>query len=86
MLDAELDWMATKLGDSPGLDGKDYIFGHCDLLSGNVIVQNESDLKHTNGHTGMCEGPRACHAVKMTPTAYHHFATIVIHRAATDWQ
>ncbi|KAK0844656.1 hypothetical protein LTR03_007986 [Friedmanniomyces endolithicus] len=52
MLDAELDWMATKLGDTPGLDGKDYIFGHCDLLSGNVIVQNESDLKHSNGHTG----------------------------------
>jgi len=52
MLDAELDWMSTKLGDTPGLDGKDYIFGHCDLLSGNVIVQSVSDLKPSNGHVG----------------------------------
>ncbi|KAK0248758.1 hypothetical protein LTR91_014520 [Friedmanniomyces endolithicus] len=52
MLDAELDWVSTKLGGTPGLDGKDYIFGHCDLLSGNVIVQNLSDsnLKPSNGH------------------------------------
>ncbi|KAK0841834.1 hypothetical protein LTS02_016696 [Friedmanniomyces endolithicus] len=52
MLDAELDWMSTKLGDTPGLDGKDYIFGHCDLLSGNVIVQSVSDSKSSNGHIG----------------------------------
>ncbi|TKA72280.1 hypothetical protein B0A55_06186 [Friedmanniomyces simplex] len=50
MLRTELEWMSTKLGDTPGLDGKDYIFGHCDLLSGNVIVQSASDSKPTNGH------------------------------------
>ncbi|KAK5690845.1 hypothetical protein LTR97_012006 [Elasticomyces elasticus] len=50
MLDNELDWLSKKLGDTPGLDGKDYIFGHCDLLSGNVIIQSMPTSKRTNGH------------------------------------
>ena len=48
--------LIAKLADSPGLDGKDYVFSHCDLLSGNVIVlQPESS---TNGHCGKCSTPK----------------------------
>lgn len=42
LLNDELAWLSTKLGDTPGLDGRDYVFGHCDLLSGNVILQPPS--------------------------------------------
>jgi len=46
----------AQLADSPGLDGKDYVFSHCDLLSGNVIVlQPESS---ENGHDGQCATPK----------------------------
>lgn len=46
----------AQLADSPGLDGKDYVFSHCDLLSGNVIVlQPESSI---NGHDGQCATPK----------------------------
>lgn len=38
MLQQELTHLSTELGQTPGLDGYDYIFAHCDLLSGNVIV------------------------------------------------
>jgi ethanolamine kinase len=38
VLQAELDEVSVRLGDTPGLDGKDYVFAHCDLLSGNVIM------------------------------------------------
>lgn len=38
-LHTEAEELAAKLGNTPGLDDKDYIFSHCDLLSGNVIVQ-----------------------------------------------
>ncbi|THX35632.1 kinase-like protein [Aureobasidium pullulans] len=38
MLQTELTHLSHELGSTPGLDGYDYIFAHCDLLSGNVIV------------------------------------------------
>ncbi|KAH0360905.1 kinase-like protein, partial [Aureobasidium melanogenum] len=38
MLQRELTHLSNELGGTPGLDGYDYIFAHCDLLSGNVIV------------------------------------------------
>ena len=34
----ELRWVAGELGDMHGIDGKPFVFAHCDLLSGNVIV------------------------------------------------
>ncbi|KAK4547492.1 hypothetical protein LTR36_001149 [Oleoguttula mirabilis] len=49
MLNDELAWLSAKLGDTPGLDGRDYVFGHCDLLSGNVIVQPPSRTELVNG-------------------------------------
>ncbi|CAD0096663.1 unnamed protein product [Aureobasidium vineae] len=41
MLEQELTHLSNELGQIPGLDGYDYIFAHCDLLSGNVIVHPE---------------------------------------------
>ncbi|KAK5123110.1 hypothetical protein LTR85_003308 [Meristemomyces frigidus] len=49
MLDEELAWLSAKLGDTPGLDGRDYIFGHCDLLSGNVILNPPPRTEQVNG-------------------------------------
>lgn len=42
ILQTELDQLSEELGHTPGLDGYEYIFSHCDLLSGNVIVTNSS--------------------------------------------
>lgn len=39
MLSNEAAKLSAELGDTPGLDGNDYIFSHCDLLSGNIIIQ-----------------------------------------------
>lgn len=38
VLQTELELVSRNLGDASGLDGKDYVFTHCDLLSGNVII------------------------------------------------
>lgn len=38
-LRAEFTTIVEKFSDVPGLFGKSYVFSHCDLLSGNVIVQ-----------------------------------------------
>lgn len=38
-LHKEWEYLSSRLGEVPGLDGYDYIFSHCDLLSGNVIVE-----------------------------------------------
>ena len=39
MLSAELDDIVAKYNETPGLFGKSYVFSHCDLLSGNVIIE-----------------------------------------------
>lgn len=44
-LNTELEELSTRFGETPGLDGKDYIFSHCDLLSGNVIMQQPSGVE-----------------------------------------
>ena len=38
-LRTEFESIVAKFSDVPGLFGKSYVFSHCDLLSGNVIVQ-----------------------------------------------
>ena len=42
VLHTELSQLSEILGSTPGLDGNDYVFSHCDLLSGNVIVTDDS--------------------------------------------
>ena len=53
-LQHELEWLVGLLGETPGVvPEKQYVFAHCDLLSGNVIVQpppeNNTSLNGTNG-------------------------------------
>lgn len=48
-LDRELAELSARFGETPGIDGKDYVFCHCDLLSGNVIVQKPSGVDLPNG-------------------------------------
>ncbi|KAG8533473.1 uncharacterized protein KY384_002256 [Bacidia gigantensis] len=38
MLQVEIERSAKELSDTPGLGGNGLIFGHCDLLSANVII------------------------------------------------
>jgi ethanolamine kinase len=47
-LQGELEWLVKELGDTPGIGGKPLVFGHCDLLSGNVIVLPHSDASSQN--------------------------------------
>jgi ethanolamine kinase len=35
----ELKWLYKELGDTKGIADNPLVFGHCDLLSGNVIIQ-----------------------------------------------
>ena len=44
VLQKELERTVADLGDKPGLGGNGLVFGHTDLLSGNVIVQPRSAL------------------------------------------
>ncbi|KAF2223072.1 choline/ethanolamine kinase [Elsinoe ampelina] len=50
-LQVENDQLKSQLIKSHGLYGKDYIFSHCDLLCGNVIVQKSRANGHANGNT-----------------------------------
>jgi ethanolamine kinase len=36
---AELKWLLDLVGNTPGLDGKDLVVSHTDLLCGNVIIE-----------------------------------------------
>ena len=38
----ELKWLYQELGDTKGIADNPLVFGHCDLLSGNVIIQQSS--------------------------------------------
>ncbi|KAF2145632.1 uncharacterized protein K452DRAFT_305616 [Aplosporella prunicola CBS 121167] len=38
-LQSELKWLLGRLGDTPGISSNPLVFSHCDLLSGNVIVE-----------------------------------------------
>jgi ethanolamine kinase len=49
LLEAEVAEVSAKLGDMPGIDGRDYVFAHCDLLSGNVIMPTADPAARQNG-------------------------------------
>lgn len=50
-LQTELEWMVKELGDTPGIANLPLVFGHCDLLSGNVIVLPNTDLSSQSSNT-----------------------------------
>ncbi|KAF2657531.1 ethanolamine kinase-like protein [Lophiostoma macrostomum CBS 122681] len=40
LLQSELTWLTKQLGSTPGVGGSNaFVFSHCDLLSGNVIIE-----------------------------------------------
>ncbi len=41
-LQSELEWVSHELGDTAGVGSSKFVFAHCDLLSGNVIILPES--------------------------------------------
>lgn len=50
-LQSELEWLVKELGDRPGVAGRPLVFGHCDLLSANVIIQPSAPTPTwTNGN------------------------------------
>ena len=38
-IQTEYDDLSAKFSDVPGLGGKDFVFSHCDLLCGNIIIR-----------------------------------------------
>jgi ethanolamine kinase len=51
LLQAELEWLVTELGDTPGIAGKPLVFGHCDLLCANVIMLQGPANPPTSRHS-----------------------------------
>ncbi|KAF1984654.1 kinase-like protein [Aulographum hederae CBS 113979] len=43
-LQRELAWATKKLGNVPGINHQPFVFAHCDLLSGNVIIQPKKSI------------------------------------------
>lgn len=44
MLMSELTWSTELLSKTSGLDGKNMVFSHTDLLCGNVIIESETEM------------------------------------------
>ncbi|KAL2354013.1 kinase-like domain-containing protein [Cryomyces antarcticus] len=53
-LQNELERSVKELGDTPGIGGCGYVFSHCDLLSGNVIIQPSTAAKPSDPTTSEC--------------------------------
>lgn len=47
-IQSEYEQLSSRLWNTTGLNGKDFVFSHCDLLCGNVIVEHPAAV---NGHT-----------------------------------
>ena len=47
-LQQELEWIVKALGDTRGIRDTPYVFSHCDLLSGNILVMPDVD-QQTSG-------------------------------------
>ncbi|EME48737.1 hypothetical protein DOTSEDRAFT_67687 [Dothistroma septosporum NZE10] len=50
-LNIECAEMSAKLGDTPGIDGKNFVFVHHDLLCGNVIVTEDEGALQSDDAT-----------------------------------
>jgi len=47
-LQQEMESCVESLGSIRGLDGGDYVIAHCDLLSANIIIQNDGKTRDVN--------------------------------------
>ncbi|KAJ8125664.1 hypothetical protein O1611_g7973 [Lasiodiplodia mahajangana] len=56
-LQKELSWLVEKLSQRPGLGKNGLVFAHCDLLSGNVIIEPKGPgTNKTGDEHGGCQG------------------------------
>ncbi|KAF2496169.1 kinase-like protein [Lophium mytilinum] len=53
-LQTELEWLVQTFGNAAGLDAKPFVFAHCDLLSGNVIIHPSSSASSSRSSTSTC--------------------------------
>ncbi|KAI0489517.1 kinase-like protein [Xylaria cf. heliscus] len=58
-LQRELAWLVEKLSQRPGLGKNGLVFAHCDLLSGNVIIEPKGPGTNGVGHR-LGEGQHIC--------------------------
>ncbi|KAI0450683.1 kinase-like protein [Xylaria acuta] len=58
-LQKELAWLVEKLSQRPGLGKNGLVFAHCDLLSGNVIIEPKGPGTNGAGHR-LGEGQHIC--------------------------
>jgi ethanolamine kinase len=47
-LQEELEYMVKKLGKTTGICGTPFVFAHCDLLSGNVIIEPAAEHRRSS--------------------------------------
>lgn len=70
-LQKELEWLVKLLGDTPGISSKPFIFAHCDLLSGNVIIEPpSSSASSRSSHSGSSDESDAISTVSFIDYEY----------------
>ncbi|OCK88438.1 ethanolamine kinase-like protein [Cenococcum geophilum 1.58] len=47
-LQKELEWLVKQFGNTPGVSSNPFVFAHCDLLSGNVIIEPPSSASSSH--------------------------------------
>ncbi|KAF2108537.1 kinase-like domain-containing protein [Lophiotrema nucula] len=75
LIQRELEWLVKLLGDTPGVGGSSpFIFAHCDLLSGNVIIEptpsSASVSRRSSQSGGSDEEPEAAANVSFIDYEY----------------
>ena len=57
-LQKELEWLVKQSGNTPGVSSKPFVFAHCDLLSGNVIIEPPSSASSSHS-SNSCDSEEA---------------------------
>ncbi|KAI1754987.1 kinase-like protein [Xylaria castorea] len=73
-LQKELAWLVEKLSQRPGLGKNGLVFAHCDLLSGNVIIEPKGPGTNGAGH-GLGEGQHICQQQPSVSFIDYEYAT-----------
>lgn len=70
----ELEWLTKQLGDTPGIGGSNaFVFSHCDLLSGNVIIEpspSSAPASRRSSASGSSEEPETAASVSFIDYEY----------------
>lgn len=74
LLQKELEWLTKLLGDTPGVGGSNpFVFAHCDLLSGNVIIEpspSSASASRRSSASGGSEEPETATSVSFIDYEY----------------